>query len=127
MSFKAIMLVHAHEYHRRYGECGQIMPRQVHRPPRFRHRRAGYSKRGGGHVASNRRYLGQDWFHHGRSGEVGRFCQCMLPFTPLGVTRSKGDMQDLELVDGALHFPESASFERFQSMWRRESAFQEVV
>ena len=55
---------------------------------------------------------------YGRSGEIGLdagFAQCMLPFVSLGAMRNKGGVQDLELVGGALHFPESVSFERFQS------------
>lgn len=52
-------------------------------------------------------YLGQDWFQHGRSEEIGHnadFAQCMLPFMTLGAMHSKGHVRDLELVLGALHF-----------------------
>lgn len=63
-----------------------------------------------------RPYLDQDWFQHGGSGEVGlnaSFAQYILPFMPLGAMRSKDVIRTLEMVDGAPHFPELMSFERF--------------
>lgn len=61
------------------------------------------------------KYLGQDWFQHSGSGEVGLnagLAQHMLASMTLVAMHSKDDVRDLELVYGAPHF-QSMSFERY--------------
>ncbi|KAG1742244.1 uncharacterized protein EDB91DRAFT_302935 [Suillus paluster] len=62
-----------------------------------------------------RPYQDRDWFETGGLGDNGlniSFFWYTLPFMPLG-EMSKGDVSQLELVDGAPDFPALMSFDRF--------------